>query len=92
MRKMQKDAVNQRKKGRDLDLKITVKDLINVLSELPDDVKDKTISSINGGSDAGVRVYQLELEGEKHKSYILVPVNKGDIAYDSYGKRQVTDE
>lgn len=37
---------------------MTVKDLINVLSELPDDVKDKTIASIKGGSDAGVRVYQ----------------------------------
>lgn len=73
-------------------MRITVKDLINVLSKLPEDVKDKTIASITGGSDAGVRVYQLELEGEKHKRYILVPANKEDAVYDSYGKRKVEEE
>lgn len=75
-------------------MRITVNDLIAVLSELSETVRGQKIKSIVGGADRNplVRVYQIQLEGTKgHDDYILVPASREDTAYDTFGERKIPD-
>lgn len=72
--------------------KITVYELINVLSGLPDKVKEMQIHSICGCVDGNNRIsgFQFQLIDENcENKYILVPQNKNDIMYDSFGERRI---
>lgn len=71
---------------------ITLNDMIKVLDALPAEVKEQTVIAVNGAMDGKPRTacYQIHLrdnEGKDH--YILVPQNKKDVMYDSYGERKI---
>lgn len=72
--------------------KITVRELINVLSELPDRVKEMQVHSICGCVDGDNRIhgFQFQLIDENcENKYILVPQNNNDTMYDSFGERRI---
>ena len=69
---------------------ITINDLIKVLSDLPEYVRNKTVHSIRGCRSGEVGGFQFELNGDKpkHKSYVLVPHKKNDVMHDTFGERR----
>lgn len=70
---------------------ITINDLIKVLTELPEDAKNRTIHHICGCRDGEVGGFQFELSDDKprHKAYVLVPHKKKDVTYDTFGERKI---
>lgn len=70
---------------------ITINELIKVLSELPEDAKKREIRSICGCRDNNVGGFQFELMGDSlnHKKYVLVPHNRNDVMYDTFGERKI---
>lgn len=70
---------------------ITINELIKALSELPEDAKNRKICSICGCRDNNVGGFQFELMGDssKHHKYILIPHNKNDVIYDTFGERKI---
>lgn len=70
---------------------ITINDLIEVLSKLPEDAKNRKIRSICGCRDNNVGGFQFELIGDSlmHNKYVLVPQNRNDVMYDTFGERKI---
>lgn len=76
-------------------MKITLNDMMIILSRLPEDVKKQTVLSITGATDGKPPkpCYQIHLRDEEGKEhYILVPQDKKDVMYDSYGVRKIPHE
>lgn len=73
---------------------ITVNELIKVLSELPEDAKNRNIYSICGCRDNEVGGFQFELIGDflGHKKYVLVPHNRNDVMHDTFGERKIIND
>lgn len=74
-------------------MKITINDLIAVLSELPETAREQAVISIKGAIDKNpsVSVYQIQLDSgvPGHDDYILIPQDRENIAYDTFGERKI---
>ena len=77
---------------------ITINDLINILSNLPEDAKELPIANICGCVDCFTSDddemkpgFQFELDTYEigHKKYVIAPKYKEDVMYDSFGKRKL---
>lgn len=71
---------------------ITIKDLVKVLSELPDKAKEMEIQSICGCSDGkGNTGFQFTLNAEtkNHNKYVIIPSDRYGVMYDSFGERKI---
>lgn len=72
---------------------ITINELIATLNKLPNEAKKMQIKNICGCRNYDIVGFQIQLicEDKKHDKYVIIPYNKNDIAYDSFGKREILD-